>query len=376
MDGQRTDWRLVILLWVAGLLAAAQFAKISLVLKDVAQVFGRDLTAVAVVVSVVGFVGIIFGVMAGAFVTRIGARRVILTALIGGGVLSLVQALIVPFGWMLALRIIEGMSHLALVVAAPTLMIRVSAPRDHSVVMGLWATFFGVSFALCAVVFPPVVSAGGVAGVWALHGLFMLLVAAVLWPVLPSGTRGPSAINWIAEHRRIYTSPRLLAPALGFFWHTLMFVSLLTFLPAQVPVWVAALLPILSLVGTFGAGVLARHIAPDRIAIAGFIGTILLAFVGFGETVPTLLMFVLIGIVPGASFAAIPYFNTDPADVARAQGAVAQLGNVGTASGTPLYALVLGGIGIGPLTIVLCVCGVLCLWAMGRIIDGQAKEMS
>ena len=89
-----------------------------------------------------------------------------------------------------------------------------------------------------------------------------------------------------------------------------------------------------------------------------------------------MLLFVFIGLAPGASFAAIPYFNTAPEDVARAQGAVAQLGNIGTASGTPLYALTLGGVGLGPLTIALCVFGVISLLLIRRAIDGRVKEMS
>ena len=376
MDAARTDWRLVILLWVAGLLAAAQFAKVSLVLKDVARFFQSDLAGVAPIASVVGVIGIVFGVMAGAFVTRLGARRVILWALIGGGALSLFQAIGLGFTTMMALRIFEGISHLALVVAAPTLMVRVSAPQDHSVVMGLWATFFGVSFAISAVVLPALVALGGLKLVWAVHGVLMLVIAGCLAPFLPKGTRSAVQIQWVAEHRLIYSSPRLVAPALGFFWHTLMFVALLTFLPAQVPVWVAVLLPLLSLVGTFGAGFLARWIAPDRIAVAGFLATAALALIGFGASVPTLLLFVFIGLVPGASFAAIPHFNTAPEDVARAQGAVAQLGNIGTASGTPLYAMALGGVGLGPLTIALCVFGVISLLLIRRAIDGHVKEMS
>ena len=42
------------------------------------------------------------------------------------------------------------------------------------------------------------------------------------------------------------------------------------------------------------------------------------------------------GIVQGASFAAIPQLNHSAEDRARASGAVAQLGNLGTTTGTPL----------------------------------------
>jgi len=156
----------------------------------------------------------------------------------------------------------------------------------------------------------------------------------------------------------------------------LMFVALLTFLPARVPVWVAALLPLSALVGTFGAGFLARRFAPDRIAIVGFVGTAILAVVGFGATGATLLMFFFIGLVPGASFAAIPFFNSRSEDVARAQGAVAQLGNIGTASGTPLYGLALSGVGLGPLTILLCLLGVVALVLIRIKIDRSKQEIS
>jgi nitrate/nitrite transporter NarK len=52
-----------------------------------------------------------------------------------------------------------------------------------------------------------------------------------------------------------------------------------------------------------------------------------------------------LGIVQGASFAAIPVLNPRPADRAAAAGAIAQLGNLGTTTGTPLLAAMLAGMG-------------------------------
>lgn len=43
-----------------------------------------------------------------------------------------------------------------------------------------------------------------------------------------------------------------------------------------------------------------------------------------------------LGIVQGASFAALAQLNPEPEDRAKAAGAIAQLGNLGTTSGTPL----------------------------------------
>ena len=66
------------------------------------------------------------------------------------------------------------------------------------------------------------------------------------------------------------------------------------------------------------------------------------------------------GLTAGANFAAVPELNQAPRDQARANGAMAQLGNIGTFSGTPIYALFAGSLwGIAGVTIVICVAGAL-----------------
>ena len=52
-----------------------------------------------------------------------------------------------------------------------------------------------------------------------------------------------------------------------------------------------------------------------------------------------------LGIVQGASFAAIPQLNAGEGERSLAAGAVAQLGNLGTTTGTPLLAALIAGFG-------------------------------
>ena len=59
-----------------------------------------------------------------------------------------------------------------------------------------------------------------------------------------------------------------------------------------------------------------------------------------------------LGIVQGASFAAIPELNVQPQDRAQAAGAIAQLGNLGTTTGTPVLAALLLGVGPWGLAVV------------------------
>ena len=68
-----------------------------------------------------------------------------------------------------------------------------------------------------------------------------------------------------------------------------------------------------------------------------------------------------LGIVQGASFASIPELNTTPEDRARAAGAVAQLGNLGTTTGTPVLAALLasaGPAGLAVAAVILCGAGI------------------
>jgi nitrate/nitrite transporter NarK len=62
--------------------------------------------------------------------------------------------------------------------------------------------------------------------------------------------------------------------------------------------------------------------------------------------------FAAMGLVPGASFAFVPWLHDDAAGRARATGAIAQMGNLGTVTGTPVMALVAQG-GAGALTVAL-----------------------
>ena len=68
-----------------------------------------------------------------------------------------------------------------------------------------------------------------------------------------------------------------------------------------------------------------------------------------------------LGIVQGASFASIPELNATAEDRARAAGAVAQLGNLGTTTGTPILAALMASIGPPGLALAattLCLLGI------------------
>lgn len=146
----RTPFGVILALWGAGLGSAAQYGKVSVVFDVLPGIYPQAGAAVGWIVSLVGMVGILFGVVAGLLVARIRYRRALIWALWLGAAVSAVQALLPPLPVMLLTRVVEGLSHLAIVVAAPTLIAQLSAPRHRGFTLTLWGTFFGVAFALLA----------------------------------------------------------------------------------------------------------------------------------------------------------------------------------------------------------------------------------
>ncbi|MCF6443637.1 MFS transporter [Nereida sp. MMG025] len=375
MERTQTDWLLVGLIFILGLFAAAQFGKVSLLLPDLAAHYDTGMASVAPLVSMVGLIGIAFGVIAGAVAAKYGLKTVLLVAIWLGAALSLAQSLLPDLPVLFVLRLFEGVSHLAIVVAAPPIMAAAANDAHRAIAMSIWAMFFGVSFAILAAILPALIAMIGVSGVFLSHGVGLAIMALVLMWRIPSIEREPAVIEPIQAHKRAYSSARIAAPAMAFVFYTLIYIALLTFLPIELgKPSLGTWLPLFSLIGTFGAGWLARWIHPYILAGLGFVLTIVCVLIAMWGGLWVLApLFALMGLIPGACFAAIPHLNASTKDRARASGVLAQMGNIGTSSGTPIFALALsaGGLsGLWSVTLLACLIGLglVCVmwWALSR----------
>jgi MFS transporter, DHA1 family, inner membrane transport protein len=359
---------LVLLLWCAGLGAAAQFGKISILYADLRSAYGGNgEVALGLIVSIVGMVGLVFGTTAGLLVARIGPRRAIVAALAAGAVMSALQSLMPAYPLMLASRIVEGASHLAIVVVGPTMIAALAPEARRPLAMTLWSSFFGVTYTILALVGPLATPAGLFLG----HAAYMALLAGVLALTLPPDPRATLAPmgNLLRQHGMIYASPRLAAPAMGFCCYTFLYVAILTLLPPETPVThralIAAGMPLASILVSLTLGVrLLRHLSAVRLVQVGYMAAIpgfLLLWLfwgnGAGMVVAGFWLSSALGIVQGASFASIPELNATAEDRARAAGAVAQLGNLGTTTGTPVLAALLVASGPAALALAAIVLG-------------------
>lgn len=363
---------LVFLLWAAGLGAAAQFGKISILYDSLRATYGGNgEVALGLVVSIVGMVGLIFGTTAGLLVARVGPRRAILAALAAGAAMSALQSLMPAYPLMLASRIVEGASHLAIVVVGPTMIAALAPEHRRPLAMTLWSSFFGVTYAILALIGPHATATGLFLG----HAAYMAALAAILFLTLPPDPRHshPPLGNLLAQHAEIYFSSRLAAPAMGFCCYTFLYVAILTLLPPETPqshrALIAAGMPLVSIAVslTLGVRLLGRMSAVRLVqlgyaaAIPGFLLLWLSWGQGAGMVAGGFLLSAALGIVQGASFASIPELNTSPEDRARAAGAVAQLGNLGTTTGTPVLAALLasaGPAGLAGAAVTLCLAGI------------------
>ncbi len=352
-DSSSTHWPRVLVLWLCGVLAAFQFAKIAVALAPLQAHYAVTAASVGWVLSIPGTVGLLLGVMLGLLAPRWGYRRLLLGGLALGAAVNAAQCLLPPMQWLLASRVVEGASHLAVVVATPVLMVAASAPHHRAMVMGLWSTFMGVGFALAGAFGSALVAHAPVEAVFALHGAALVLVAClVLWVQAPDvpgvAPRMPLATLW-RHHIQIYTVWTSALPGLCFLGYTAMAMALLSFMPqanGKHSVGLATTLPLMGIAGTLFAGWVAQHhVPPLRLARYAFVGVVVCAL-GWGAgqwanadtTVLALLLLFAAGVAGASAFVLIPALNHHPAEQARASGALAQMGNLGATLGPPVFA--------------------------------------
>ena len=354
-------------IWAAGLGAAAQFGKMSVIYQQLGDQYSdHGAVSIGFMVSIIGIIGLIFGTTAGVLVARIGPKRAMLVALALGAVVSIAQSFLPPFGWMMASRVPEGLSHLAIVVVGPTAIAATASPRFQGLVMTLWGSFFGLTFTILALFGPDLVARHGISALFQAHAawlVFCLVILAVLMPRDPLRAAGRMFAGIAALHLHTYRSARIAAPAMGFVCYTVTYVAILTLLPGAVgPEWghfIAVAMPLVSIFASLSMGVwLLGHISAVQLVQYGF-GMCIIAGLGLWavwgqgpwQAGFACLLSASMGIVQGASFASIPQLNPKPDDRALAAGAIAQLGNLGTTTGTPLLALILPVAGAGGLAV-------------------------
>jgi CP family cyanate transporter-like MFS transporter len=194
----------ILILWLIGVLAAAQLAKMAVLAATLADSFGLSIATTGLLISLLEIGGAVFGLAAGVALGRIGARRSLVVGLAILAATGIAEAYASGAPALLAARAAEGMGYLLVVIAAPTLIAAIASERDRAPSLSLWSTFVAVGMALGSVITGLAFWAFGLRGALLLWPLLCALgvFAAVRLPGAgPSDGRGlalPYPAAWIA----------------------------------------------------------------------------------------------------------------------------------------------------------------------------------
>jgi len=358
----------ILFLWFSGIAAGMQFAKFSAAIGFIQTEVGISPLYSGWLLSSLGIIGIIFGVTSGVIVSRFSPVKMVVAFLWWASAASFLQAMFSQPGVMLVVRLLEGFSQLILVSAAPTALLIVAPKRYQAIVMTLWGTFFGAAFLAMNVLQGLLIQWDGWKGIFYGHAIFSAGVALVLsiflkmtstLKITDQQNQNHKKISFISQHKSVYKETGSLLPGLLFCCHTLMYLVFLTYLPQRFnhsypeellkSNFLQISMPFFSLFGTFLSGVILNKIQKSPLVLIKYafctmlvLCTLLIINTGsvFFLSVASFIL-LCSGVLQGAIFATIPYLSDDSTIHAYANGAITQMGNIGTTVGPPIFSTIL-----------------------------------
>jgi len=324
------DLRLAIVILFCGALSGINIAKLAPTITTLAAEFDLSLAQIGTLASIFTIIMVAAGSFVGGFVHGVGAKRVLLTALLVacfGNFVSLLG------GSMITLfigRAIEGVSLIALTLTAPTILAQHTALAHRGWVMGIWGGFMPFGCALAIISAPYLIELGGWQLVWQAGLVFSILVCLLGWLFIPNDF-GPIRFNFdIAPLQQAVRLPLLTFIGLSFACHSLVYQTLIQFTPLITqsfagvsPTEGALITGLFCLVNFFGnliAGrALQRGRKPEHIIrfIFSIVPLLLIVLILFNDSSPLLLLSLsLVGLVTGGSapifFYLVSRSNQDP----------------------------------------------------------------
>jgi len=196
-------WSTIVLLWLLGVLAAAQLAKMATIAPLLRDRFGLSLPETGLLISLLEVGGGLFGFAAGLALGRIGCRRSLLSGMILLAASSAVEGVAANAPLLFAARAIEGIGYLLVVIAAPTAIVAVASDTDRPRALALWSCFVPVGIAAGGAITSVAIgwlTPGEVMLLWAV--LLAIAALAAFRVPLGGGGRGPIVLPspgaWLA----------------------------------------------------------------------------------------------------------------------------------------------------------------------------------
>jgi len=356
----RTPWRLVALLVAAGIVAAFHVGKVPPSLPSIRAELDASLRQAGWLLSTVNLVTALGGMAIALTADRFGHRRLVILGTALCLVASLFGAMSGSVETLIAARVFEGLGFITVVVAIPTLLLRIATPRDQRLAMALWTTYMpagaGSMMLIAALVLP------GTS--WRIAWMVAAAASGAMLAALLGRARSRRELDPVATTRRpvlsemaeVATSGGPLAIAVCFGAYSCCWFAVVGFLPTlqverlgfptSTAAIVTAVVTIVNVAGNLAAGWMLQRRVPRVAIIVGATVSMAVCAAGiFLDGVPDLARLVLagvysavIGVVPGCLFTAIPAHAPRPQLVGAATGLLMQVSNFGALLGPPITA--------------------------------------
>lgn len=357
---RRTPWHLIGLLVVAGAVAAFQVGKAPPAVPSIRADLGATLEQAGWLLSTVSLITALGGMAIALTAERFGHRRLVLLGTTLLCIASLLGSCAGSVDGLLAWRIVEGLGFIMVVVAIPTLLLRIVRPADQRIALTLWSCYMpagaGTMMLLASVVLPG--TSWRIAWLVAAAASAAVLVG-LLWRALPERSLDAQPVarrGIFAEMIEVATSGGPLAIALCFGAYSCCWFAVVGFLPTlqverlgfttSTAAIVTAVVTIVNVGGNLAGGwLLQRGVPRVTVIVTAAVSMGICAAFIFLDGVPNILRLVLaglysgaIGAVPAALFTGISVHAGRPQLVGAATGLLMQGSNIGGLLGPPITA--------------------------------------
>ncbi|WP_127996889.1 MFS transporter [Piscinibacter defluvii] len=351
---RRAAW----LVFAAGVCAALHVGKLPPAIVALRDALGMSLVEAGFLLSLVQAAGMAAGIVFGLLADAIGLRRSMQAGLVLLAAASVLGAAAESVATLLALRALEGVGFLMVVLPAPGLMRRLVPPQRLSLMLGVWGTYMPLGAAIGLLAGPVWIAALGWRSWWLLLGALSALSALSLRTVVeaPADARSGGLPERLARTLRD-AGPWLVAGC--FALYSSQWLAVIGFLPTiytgagiapALTGVLTALAAAVNMLGNLGAGrLLQRGVAPPRLLATGFVVMALAAGAAFaggpeaglppaGRFLAVLVFSGVGGMVPATLFALAMRLAPGEDTVSTTVGWMQQLSALGQFAGPPIVA--------------------------------------
>lgn len=385
------------ILMFSGVIAAFHLGKVSPAIPTLQDSLGLTIVQAGFLLSLMQFAGASVGVITGLLSDGIGGRR---SLLIGHTVLCLSGLLAVlardPHE-LLALRMLESLGFLMVVLPTPGLL-RALVPHDRlSFRLGLWGCYVAIGTASAFIMGPYFIEALGWRGWWMVPALASLLCIVLLAYAVPrtqaDGVSHPvtsgASLSWKQRLWSVLSCRDPWFVGIAFAMYSGQWIAIIGFLPTiyieagmskSTTGLLTAIAALVNITGNIAAAILIHRGVGKRYLLAiGYLFILVMAAVAFSDAtsgmpaaryIAVLLFSAVGGIIPAILFMlAVRSAPSDKA-VAASVGWVQQLSSLGQLLVPPLLAQLAGWAGgwhwTWLATGVAAIIGVSLAWAVAR----------